>query len=171
MINSEELLFVVDENNNPIQAQSRKETHAKKLWHRTSQIWILNSQNQILCQKRSLIKDANPGRWEAHFGGHIRSGEDYIDNAITETKEEVGLNRNKADMIFFKTFKYEKDREFQGIFYTRWDGDISDLMLEEEEVDEVKFINLSKLQKIFRDRNIAWVHKGYEQELLDLLGR
>lgn len=171
MINNQELLFVVDENNNPIQSQTREETHKEKLWHRTSHIWILNSKNQALCQKRSLLKDSNPGKWEAHFGGHIRSDEDYIDNAIIETREEVGLDRNKSDMFLFKVFKYDKDKEFQGIFYTTWDGDLVDLKLEEEEVEEIKFIGLSELEKIFNGKNPDWVICGYEKELINLLFR
>src|SRR5258708_7805418 len=140
MINGEELLFVVDENNKPLQAKSRSETHAKHLWHRCSHIWIINAKKQILSQKRTLFKDVNPGKWEVHFGGHVKKGEDYINNAIIESKEEIGLDRNKNDMIFFKIYKYLKDKEFQGIFYTSWSNSISDLKLEKEEVEEVKWV-------------------------------
>ncbi len=169
MIDSQELLFVVDKNNNPIQPQTREKTHKKKLWHRTSQVWILNSKQEILCQKRSMLKDAYPGKWEAHFGGHVRNEEEYIDNAVAETREEIGLDRNKEDMIFFKIFRYEKEKEFQGIFYTRWDGKIDKLSIEKEEVDEIKFIELTKVQKIFKEKDTAWVIKGYEKELINLL--
>jgi isopentenyldiphosphate isomerase len=166
MINNEELLFVVDENNNPNQSKSRKDTHAKGLWHRTSHIWIVNTQLQILCQKRSILKDTNPEKWEAHFGGHIRSGEDYIDNAIIEAKEEIGLQRKKEDMIFFGIHKYNRDKEFQGIFYTFWNGDTSELILEKEEVDEIKWISYAELQEVFKNQDERWVHNGYEKNLL-----
>ncbi|MGH7203807.1 MAG: NUDIX domain-containing protein, partial [Candidatus Levyibacteriota bacterium] len=109
------------------------------------------------------------GKWEAHFGGHIRTGEDYIDNALKETKEEIGLPRSKEDMIFFKVHKYRKGKEFQGIFYTQWDGKISELALEKEEVENIKWINIEALQKIFTNKDTAWVQTEYEEELIDAI--
>lgn len=34
MINKDELLFVVDENNNPVEPKPRKKVHTKGYWHR-----------------------------------------------------------------------------------------------------------------------------------------
>lgn len=171
MINGDELLFVVDENNNPLQTKSRNETHAKHLWHRCSHIWVISSKKQVLCQKRTLLKDVNPGKWEAHFGGHVKYGEDYIDNAVIESREEIGLDRTKNDMIFFQIYKYIHDREFQGIFYTYWNGSTNKLKLEKEEVEEVKWVNIIELQKIFKEKNESWVHHGYEEELLKSINK
>lgn len=169
MIHPQELLFVVDENNNPILSKTREKTHLDKDWHRISHIWIINSQKQILCQKRSKLKDVNPGKWEAHFGGHVASGQEYIDNAVKETKEEVGIDKKRDNMMFFKIFKYEKDKEFQGIFYTVWDGDIAVLILEKEEVEQVAWRSIQELESVFKENNPTWVHHGYEEELLTLL--
>ena len=171
MINGDELLFVVGNNNKPLQAKSRNETHAKRLWHRCSHIWVINSKKQILCQKRTMLKDVNPGKWEANFGGHVKGGEDYIDNAIIELKEEIGLDRNKKDMIFFKVYKHTRDREFQGIFYTNWNGSINKLKLEKEEVEEVKWVDIVNLQKIFEEKNKSWTHHDYGEELLNIMSK
>lgn len=169
MINIEELLFVVDQNNSPIQPKTRKEVHNNGYWHRISHIWIVNSQHQILCQKRTIHKDINPGKWEAHFGGHVASNEEYIDNAVNEAKEEIGITRKKEEMIFFKIYKYDKDREFQSIFYTKWDGDIDTLALEQEEVEKVVWKNISELEKIFEEKNLSWAHHEYEKEILSTI--
>lgn len=166
MINTEELLSVVDQNDNPIRPKTREEVHRNGYWHRISHIWIVNSQQQILCQKRTAGKDINPGKWEAHFGGHVANKEEYIDNAIKEIKEEIGIGRTKEDMIFFKIYKYDKDREFQGIFYTKWGGDIKTLFLEKEEVEKVAWKNISTLKKNFEEKNLSWTHHEYEKELL-----
>ncbi len=169
MINNEELLFVVDENNSPIEPKTRKEVHENGYWHRISHIWIINSEKQILCQKRSILKDINPGKWEAHFGGHVAAGEEYVDNAVKETKEEVGIDRKKEDMIFVKTYAYQKDKEFQGIFYTKWDGDITTLVLEKEEVEKIAWMNIEELKKIFDENNPIWVHDRYGKDLIDFI--
>ncbi len=65
MINNKELLFVVDENNQPQQPLPRNVVHKNSLWHRTAAVWVINRNGKILCQKRSLKKDVKPGMWEA----------------------------------------------------------------------------------------------------------
>ena len=65
----EEFFDIVDETGIPTgQVVSREEAHRDKLWHRTTQIWIVNSNGEILCQKRSRFKDAHPGEWQSFFG-------------------------------------------------------------------------------------------------------
>jgi len=91
MINSEELLYVVDENNHFLGPQIRSIAHQNRLWHRTTGIWVINNKGQILCQKRSFKKDIKPGFWEAFFGGHLAPGEDYLHNAVQESSEELGI--------------------------------------------------------------------------------
>lgn len=169
MINPSELLFVVDENNNPIESLPRDEVHAKGLWHRCSQIVVINSQKQILCQKRSKLKDNHPDMWEANFGGHLGPDEDFLDNALKETEEELGLQQKEKDMIFFEVFKSVEEKEFQGVYYTRWDGDLKTLSLEEEEVSEVAWKEIVELEKEFHSADSNWVQHGYEIRLLEHL--
>src|SRR5581483_7577210 len=102
MINPQELLTVVDEHDNPLTPLPRKEVHAKGLWHRTAGIWVVNTNGQILCQKRSLKKDVHPGLWEAFFGGHVLSGVEYLDSAAREMEEELGIKIDKKNLHFYK---------------------------------------------------------------------
>ncbi|MEX2028301.1 MAG: NUDIX domain-containing protein, partial [Candidatus Curtissbacteria bacterium] len=85
MINSQELIFMVDENNNPVSPLAREIAHGQGLWHRSCDIWVVNSKGEILCQRRSMKKDVKPGLWESYFGGHVLAGEDYLDSAVKET--------------------------------------------------------------------------------------
>jgi isopentenyl-diphosphate Delta-isomerase len=118
VINKDEMLFVVDKNNNPLEPKPRSEVHSKGYWHRTAHVWILNFKNQLLCQKRSLLKDSNPGFWEPFFGGHLAPGVEYLDGAIEELNEELGLNIKKDQLKLFKIYKEQGDKpsEFQGVF-------------------------------------------------------
>lgn len=169
MINNSELLFVVDANNNPLEPKSRKEVHQKSDWHRTTHIWIVNAKNQLLCQKRTILKDTNPGKWEGHFGGHVANGQEYIDNVLIEIQEELGLKREKKDIIFVKVYKDDKDKEFQAIFYTKWNGIIDELHMEKEEVEQVVWVTISDIEKIYKRKDKAWVHHGYEESILQTL--
>jgi isopentenyldiphosphate isomerase len=165
MINTDELLFVVDESNNPIEPKPRKQVHSEGFWHRTAHIWVINSGEQILCQKRSMLKDSNPGKWEAFFGGHMAPGEEYKDNAIIELKEELGISVDKEDLQFFEIFKHERAHEFQAVYYINWNGDINTLKLEKEEVDQVKLFSLEEIYKtIVEEQNKNWTITGYEKD-------
>ena len=101
MINKNELLCVVDENDNPLEPKSREETHARRLWHRVAHIWILNK-GSVLCQQRSLLKDKNPGMWESFFGGHLSPNQEYIEGAVKELEEEIGIKVSTDDLNFYK---------------------------------------------------------------------
>lgn len=169
MIDKNELLFVVDENNNPIEPKPRQEVHEKGYWHRVSDVWIKNSNNQILCQKRSLLKDSNPGRWERFFGGHLLAGEDYLESTVKELKEEIGLDIKKEALLLFKMVKYDKAKDFRAVYLLKWDGDINNLSLERDEIDELRWIDIEEAEKNLLDRNPGWTNVVYEEEMIDWL--
>lgn len=166
MIKKDELLFVVDENNLPLAPKSRKEVHSKGIWHRSSHIWVVNSQNQILCQKRSNLKDKFPGFWEPYFGGNLEPGEDYLTGAVREGNEELNFGIKKRDLKFFKIFKSEIAREFISVYFFRLKGQIGKITFEKSEVDRIKWFDFSKLKEIFIRRNKEWVDVGYNLEAL-----
>lgn len=87
MLDNQELVFTVNENNQPLKPELRSIAHKNGLWHRTTGIWVINNKKQILCQKRSLKKDILPGYWEAFFGGHLAPDEDFKHNAANECQK------------------------------------------------------------------------------------
>jgi isopentenyl-diphosphate delta-isomerase len=170
MINKDELLFVVDENNNPVEPRPRHEVHAKGFWHRNSHVWIANSKKEILCQKRSMKKDKKPGFWEAFFGGHLHPGMDYLEGADKEAKEELNIDFDKKDLIPFQVFKSEEGREFISIYLLKWDGDASKIKFEEDEIDELKWVGFEKLKKILiLKKDPHWTDLGYNKIMLTWL--
>lgn len=171
MINPNELLFVVDENNQPQNPVIRHVAHAKGLWHRTSGIWVINSKKQILTQKRSLNKDIKPGFWEAFFGGHLAPDEDYAENALREVREELGISVTPDQLIPYKILKSDKPthKEFQGIFALKTDQ-LDNFHIEKEEVDEIRWIDLEKLKDILlNDTEPNWVKKSWDKDILSWL--
>jgi isopentenyldiphosphate isomerase len=115
---TEEFFDIVDENNIPLDfSKSRKEVHdALQYWHRATHIWIVNNKNQILCQQRSLSKDANPGKWQSFFGGHLKTGQTYLDNAVEELSEELGLLIKPKELIPIHILKSDKAKHFGQVF-------------------------------------------------------
>lgn len=170
MINPNELLYSVDEDNHPIDPQPRKLSHEIGIWHRSCHVWIINTSKEILCQQRSLLKDSNPGRWESFFGGHLAPGQEYSEAALFELQEELGLSVQPDKLHFYTEYRYVPGTEFQGIFTLEWDGAISSLQLEEDEVQQVAWKTIDEIKsEVVRKRNDHWTSMGYEAELLHFL--
>ncbi|MFO0703764.1 MAG: NUDIX domain-containing protein [Patescibacteria group bacterium] len=170
MINSEELLLVVDENNNPIKPLPRKQVHSEGHWHRTAHIFIVDGKENILCQQRSMKKDQNPGKWEPFFGGHLLSNHTYFENAIIELREELGINADKKNLTEYLIHKNHKSKEFTQVFVYTWIGKIEDLVIEKDEVEKILLLPISEVIKHYIPNNdIMWTQIGYEGDLLDIL--
>lgn len=172
MINSQELVFVVDENNQPLDPQVRSVVHKNGLWHRTSGIWVINDEKQILCQKRSMKKDVNPGIWETFFGGHLEPGEEYLHNAASEASEELGIPIDAKDIIPYKVFKSDKPnhKEFQHVFGLILNKETSEFAFEKDEIDSLQWKEIDELKRILTvDKDKKWVIKPWDREVLNWL--
>ncbi len=170
MIIPNELVFAVDDQDNPIAPLPREYVHQHSIWHRISHVWIINNQKQILCQKRSVKKDTNPGKWEAFFGGHVGAGESYEENAVKEVHEETGLSFETNDLHFFTKGKSMTAKHFQSAFYVIWNGSIENVHIEQDEVEKVEWKDITELEQIlFLGQDINWVHVLYEKEIIEKL--
>ena len=97
-----EVFDVVNENDEVIGEATRGEVHQNpKLIHRVVQIWILNGEDEILLQQRSLIKDKAPGQWDISCAGHVQKGSDSGTTVQRELTEELGII---AECKFVKKF-------------------------------------------------------------------
>lgn len=169
MINNDELLFVVDEHNFPLEPLARSFVHTNAIWHRTTGIWVINDKKQILCHKRSLKKDIKPGLWEAFFGGHLQPGEDYVDSAVKEIREELGITVLANTLLPYKILKSDKPnhKEFQHIFAHKTVLHDTDFNFEKEEIDELKWLNIEELTTLLLDNeNEHWVHKPWDKNVM-----
>lgn len=145
----EEMLQIVDEETGEPTGEhiSRKELYEKKLWCRTTNIFVMNSQGQILCHQRPMNKEHYPGAWSTHFGGHVGKGESFKTSALKEIGEEIGLKVNSFQLIPWRTSKKEMSRIWVRDFITVYDGDIKDLKIQEEEIGEVSWFSAADVMK------------------------
>ena len=90
-----EIFDIVDDNGNPTgQTIERSLAHANGVRHRTVHIWIAREvmgKWQVLLQKRALTKDSFPGRYDTSSAGHIQAGDEPLESAMRELKEELGI--------------------------------------------------------------------------------
>lgn len=170
MINTNELLYVVNEFDVAKRPLTRRKTHLERHWHRAAHIWVVNAKGQMLVQKRSELKDSAPGVWEPCIGGHIGPGDDYFDGAVKELHEETGLKIAKNKLKLVKIYQDQEFREFRAVFLYKTNVPASKIVREVAEVDEVKWIDIKKFFKDLdtsEDKN--WIRTGYEAEMLSAL--
>lgn len=141
----QELVDVVDENDKIIGQEYKQTCHEKRLWHRGAATLIFKDSDckELLLQKRSKTKQVKPGIWCVP-GGHLSSGESYIEGARREAFEELG----KFDSPFTFLFKLKKtadeDHEFVSVFKAISLGPFN---IDKKEVEETKFVSLKQVLK------------------------
>ena len=85
----DEIFDVVNEHDQVIGQQTRKEVHRQSLRHRAIHVLVFNERGQIFLQKRSMQKDTAAGKWDSSSSGHLDTGEQYDQCAIRELREEI----------------------------------------------------------------------------------
>lgn len=109
-------------------------------------VFIQNSQGKFLIQKRSKQKD---GKY-ASTGGHPKTGETSIDGIITEIKEELGLTVKPEELKLIFSGQENSKQVFFDIYYMQKDFDISNLKLQEEEVESVKWLSFKEIEALIK---------------------
>mgnify|MGYP002134094096 CR=1 FL=1 len=154
----EELIQVVDEfTGEPIGISvPRSELFAKNLWCRSTNIFVLNSEGQILCHQRSLNKERYPGVWSTHFGGHVSDGESFRINAVKEVEEEIGLPVHMFQMVPWRTSRKTQQRIWMRDFITVYNGPVEKLELQESEIKQVRFMAPNEILETITDKSLGY---------------
>ena len=153
----EEYLDIVDEGGMPTgKTAARSVVHREGLSHRTSHLWLVRKRNgaiQVLLQKRAMTKSF-PGCYDISSAGHIPAGQDYYPSAVRELREELGLSAEESDLIYCGDMKIfwddvffgvpYHDRQYARVFLLWADVDAEDLVLQDEEVAGVLWIDLEE---------------------------
>lgn len=112
--------------------------HKKGLWHEVVNVWIVNSQGDILMQLRGPKMDLAPNVWDVAIGTHLRAGEDPTDAAIRALENGLGLEVDKGELkhlfnlmcpnpmpdhtlhqVLGHVFMVQRDLEFSDITYDK----------------------------------------------------
>jgi isopentenyl-diphosphate delta-isomerase type 1 len=120
---SEEIFDVVNERDEVIGQNTRREVHARGLRHRAVHVLVFGSDGRIFLQKRSMTKDTFPGAWDSSASGHVDSGEDYDPCAVRELGEELGLSVAAPPRRLYKIAACaETGQEFVWVYQLESDG-------------------------------------------------
>ncbi len=132
---AEEWFPVVDEDGNTIGKALRSVCHDGKsmLLHPVVHLHIFNSEGKLFLQKRAMIKDIQPGKWDTSVGGHIGPGETVGEALIRETREELGLINLTPRFLGKYVYESSMERELVNSFSAT--------------TDEVPVINRNEIEK------------------------
>lgn len=86
-------VVVVNKKDEVIGTISRAEAHKNGTPHRIAVIYVENSKGEILVQVRMT------GRLDHSSAGHVDPGEEYIDTARRELKEELGMDNVEINLV------------------------------------------------------------------------
>src|SRR5271154_6464360 len=113
---AEEIFDIVNERDEVVGKNTRRDVHARGLWHRAVHVLVFNARGEVFLQKRSMKKDIAAGKWDSSASGHLDSGEDYDACAVRELREEIGLDlksgaRGTRPSELGKLFKIDARKE------------------------------------------------------------
>ena len=163
-----EFFDVVDDLGNPTGVTvDRERAHAEGIPHRTAYVWIVRRKNdkvQILLQKRCENKDSFPGCYDISSAGHIPAGVGYIDSAIRELKEELGVDIRPEALVYcgvknivFDSVFHDKefhDKQISKVFMLWLDLEEDEFTIQQEEIEEVKWMDFQECKIAVRDNTI-----------------
>lgn len=111
-----------------------------------------NSEGKFLMQKRSKQKD---GLW-ATTGGHPKSGEDSLTGMHTEILEELGLDIESNELKLVTTV--QDNKLICDIYYLKKDINLDDIVMQESEVADVKYLTLEEIKKMYQQGKFKKSH-------------
>ena len=130
---------------------ARGETLPKGTYHRTVEIFTVNSQGRLLVTLRDPNKETYPDMWE-FTGGSVITGEASMTAAIRELQEETGIAKTADEMIFLMT--NTGHTALMDIYLTFCDMEISELTLQPGETVDAKWVTFGKFEEMIANGEV-----------------
>lgn len=124
--------------------------------HGTSHVWLVRRRPDrgsadVLLQKRSADKDSFPGYYDISSAGHIPAGQDFLESAVRELGEELGIAAKPEELHFlFSHIGYHeqefygslfKNHEYSYVYLYECDLEPQEMKLQDSEVESVLWID------------------------------
>lgn len=145
---SHDQVIIVDTNDNKIGTMEKMEAHKKGVLHRAFSVFIYNSNNELLLQKRALDKYHSGGLWTNTCCSHPRPDESVTQAAQRRLFEEVGLHCFLTPLFNF-IYKSELDNgmieyEFDHVLIGK-----TDIVPKpnDYEIADWKYLSIKKIKK------------------------
>lgn len=118
-------------------------------YHLAVHVCIFNSKNQLLIQQRQPFKSGWPNMWDLSVGGAAIAGDSSSKAAERELFEELGLKIDLSNLSPKFTINFKDG--FDDYYFIKKDIDLSEINLQEEEVQKVKWADKKEILKMQQD--------------------
>ena len=147
---ADEYFDVVNERDEVVGRATRREVHARGLWHRAVHVLVFGRDGRVFLQKRSMSKDMSPGLWDSSCSGHVDAGEDYDTAVRRELGEELGLKVPQTPERWFRLNACrETGWEFCWIY--RWSAD-GPFVLHPGEIERGEWFEVAEVTRRIAER-------------------
>jgi len=110
---------------------------------------------EVLLQKRSAAKESYPGCYDISAAGHLPAGSGYLESALRELEEELGIQAEPQDLkeaflhlgyaestFYGRPFR---NAEISAVYVYTKPIEIESLRLQKEEVESVRWMEYEAL--------------------------
>jgi isopentenyldiphosphate isomerase len=129
-------------------------------------VCIFNDKGEMLIQQRQPFKKGWPNMWDFSVGGCAKSGDTSQTAAEREVAEEIGINISLKDVRPSLTVHF--NHGFDDIYLIEKNLELSELKLQYEEVQSVKWASIDEILKMIDDNSFIPYHKSLVELLFFL---
>lgn len=133
---------------------------------------------EVLLQKRSAVKDSNPGCYDISSAGHLSAGDTPLEGALRELREELGVEAEAEDLHFVGHHrgrfqapfhgKMFRDNEYSNVYVMTRPVQESMFCLQEDEVESVRWMDYDECRRRIHEGSLP--NCIYEDEF-DMVGQ
>ena len=122
----------------------------KGYYHLVVRVWIKNKNNEYLVSKRDEYRKSFPLFYECP-GGSVLRGENSIEGAIREVKEEIGIDLKEINGKKINTLISEEYHVIEDTWLFNYDGDIDTSQATEKEICDVRWMTVKEIEQLDSD--------------------
>ncbi|MDR0883529.1 MAG: NUDIX domain-containing protein [Oscillospiraceae bacterium] len=146
-----------------IQLRDEKIRHGH--YHLTVDAWVLRPDGRFLITQRAPEKIA-AGQWEC-TGGSVLYGEDSLEGALRELREETGLVLKPENGHCVISQRRDECRDFKDVWLFRQDFSLADVVLQPGETCDARAVTPEEIRAMLADG--TFVNIEYFEELMALM--
>ena len=159
----DELIDVLDKFGNKTGIVKKKfEVKRDGDFHKVVAVCIINDDNEVLIQKRQCSRKIYPNLWNYNVTGHVMSGELPVQTCIREAKEELSVDIKEEQLKYLYTINVGNviedsiNRLIIDQYIVRMNVGIEDIVIQEDEMSEIKYISFEDLVEIVNSKDSSF---------------
>lgn len=175
-----ELFELYNEYNLPFwQTKVRSEVHRDGDWHRSTEVWVINENRELLLNLRHPDKDLFANLWDVCVAGHLMPGENYRTAALREVQEELGVQVLSSALHFVDVWTMDGfdvktqsfDREFTGVFVWKTHWELAAFTPQPEEISALQYVPLGEVRQMLENPGSGLPFIPMESVFLSIMDR